>query len=52
MVPTPAETAACLRAMSAWLFGPGMLVTSSRRCGRLGPPRIVGASIVMLMGQE
>ena len=36
--PTPAATAAALRARSSCERGPGMLVTRRRSCGSVGPP--------------
>ena len=46
--PTPAATAAALRAISSCERGPGMGVTIRRSCGREGPPRggAVGAAKV------
>ena len=41
-VPMPGGTAAVRRAISSRERGPGISVTSRRRCGRLGPPAVVG----------
>ncbi len=47
-VPMPGGTAAARRAASSRERGPGISVTSRRRCGRLGPPAVVGGGRVCI----